>query len=115
MAGYWFAAEFSGDMAAVAGVSHGDKRERPDVGVAVVPEVHALKVEACLVVGAGEVDGDGAVAAEVEGAVVGAEAGFVVGGETVGLVVVDVTDRRDRPPSICLSENDEEVIFRVAG
>jgi hypothetical protein len=54
-------------------------------------------------VGAGEVDGDGAVAAEVEGAMVGAEAGFVVRGEAVGLVVVGVADRRDGPhPLACL-------------
>jgi hypothetical protein len=66
-------------------------------------------------VGAEEVDGDGAVAAEVEGAMIGAEAGFVVGIEAVGLVVVGVTDRRDRFPSVGLFENDEEVIFRVAG
>ena len=64
---------------------------------------------------AGEVDGDDAVAAEVEGAMVGAEAGFVVGAEAGWLVVASVTDGRDGAPAVGSFEDDEEMVLLIGG
>ena len=61
--------------------------------------------------GAGEVDGNGAVAAEVQGAMVGAEVGLVVvaaGG------IVGVTDWKHRPPAIGGAADHEQVVASVA-
>jgi hypothetical protein len=56
---------------------------------------------------------DHRIAAEVERAMIGSRLRFVVGTVAV-LVIAVITDRHNRTPFLCFSEDDEKVILRVA-
>jgi hypothetical protein len=53
------------------------------------------------------------IAAEMERAVVRTQMRFVIGIADV-LIIASVTDPHDRPPSVGFSQNNKEMIFRVA-
>jgi hypothetical protein len=57
---------------------------------------------------------DRAIAAEIERAMVRTQMRFVVGTVIAGLIIASVTDRHHHPPSVGFSQNNKEMIFRVA-
>jgi hypothetical protein len=72
-----------------------------------------LEIELHLLGRAWEIRRDRAIAAEIELAMVRTQMRFVVGTAAV-LIIASVTDRHHRPPSVGFSQNNKEMIFRVA-
>src|ERR1700684_2188380 len=94
---------------------HRGKRDKPDVGIAVVPVFQAFQVFLRLIVGTRKVDRGNPVTAEVEGSIVGSEMWFVVG--TVAerlLIVAKVPNLLHLPPAISFAAHDEQMIFGIS-
>ena len=95
-------------------LEQGGKRNEPDVGIAVVPALHALKVFLRLLMRARKVNREDAIAAEIERPVIWAEMRFVIGAESVRfLLIAKITNLLDLPPSVSLPAHEEEMIFCV--